>query len=68
MEVSVTTGAAPSCFTATNFDHVMAGRAHDSFFVAMANGSNQVLGPDNVFVITTLKQTGPDFYVIASCP
>jgi len=68
MEVSATTDAAPICFTATNFDHVMAGRAYDSFFVAVANGSNQVLGLDNVFLITTLKQTGPNFYVIASCP
>jgi hypothetical protein len=44
------------------------GRAHDNFFIAAANGSNQVLGLDNVFIITTLKQTAPDFYVIASCP
>ena len=66
-ELSVTTEAAPACFTATNFDHVMAGRAHDDFFVAVANGSNQVLGLDNVFVITTLKQTGSNFFVIGSC-
>jgi hypothetical protein len=34
----------------------------------VANGSNQVLSLDNVFIITTLKQTGPNFYVIAWCP
>jgi len=67
-EISAKTETAPTCFTATNFDHVMAGRAHDTFFVAVANGSNQVMGLDNLFVVTTLKQTGTDFYVIASCP
>jgi len=67
-EVSATTQTAPACFTATNFDHVLAGRAHDTFFVAAANGSNEIMGLDNVFIVTTLKQTGPDFYVIASCP
>ena len=67
-EISAQTQAAPACFTATNFDHVIAGRAHDTFFVAAANGSNEIMGLDNVFIVTTLKQTGPDFYVIASCP
>jgi hypothetical protein len=67
-EISATTQTAPTCFTATNFDHIMTGRAHDTFSVAVANGSNQVMGLDNVFVVTTLKQTGPDFYVIGSCP
>jgi chitodextrinase len=66
-EISAQTNAAPACFTATNFDHVMAGRAHDTFFLAVANGSNQLMGLDNVFIVTTLKQTGPDFYVVASC-
>ena len=44
---------------ATNYDHVIAGRAHDRIFIALANGSNHVLGLDNVFIVTTLKQTGP---------
>jgi len=68
MEVSATTAAAAACFTATNFDHVTAGRAHDDAFFAVANGSNQVMGLDNVFIITTLKETGPSFYVIGDCP
>jgi chitodextrinase len=67
VEVTATTQPAPTCFTATNFDHVRAGRAHDNFSIALANGSNQVMGLDNVFVVTTLKQTGPNFYVIDSC-
>jgi chitodextrinase len=66
-EVTTTTDAAPACFTATNFDHVMAGRAYDTFFIAVANGSNEMLGLDNVFIITSLKQTGPNYYVIAPC-
>jgi hypothetical protein len=33
-EMSAKTGPAAICFTATNFDHVQAGRAHDQFFVA----------------------------------
>jgi hypothetical protein len=32
---------------------------------AVANDSNQVLGLDNVFIITTLKQVGPNLYVIS---
>jgi len=67
MEVDAKTEAEPACFTATNFDHVVAGRAHDNDFFAEANGSNQLLGLDNVFIVSTLKQTGPNFYVIGSC-
>jgi hypothetical protein len=47
---------------------VTAGRAHDDSFFAVANGSNQVMGLDNVFIVTTLKETGPSFYVIGECP
>ena len=38
------------------------------FGIAYANGSNQNLGLWNVFVTTTLKQTGPNHYVLGSCP
>ncbi len=43
------------------------GRAHDSLGYALANGSNQNMGLDNVFYQTTLKKTGPNYYVIG-CP
>jgi hypothetical protein len=56
------------CFIATNFAHVLAGRAHDRFFMARANGSNQNMGFDSVFTTTSLKRTGPGFYVIGTCP
>jgi poly(3-hydroxybutyrate) depolymerase len=62
-----TTGSAPVCFTASNYTHVSAGRATVSFGIAYAKGSNQNMGLWNVFVVTTLKQTGPNYYVIGSC-
>jgi hypothetical protein len=64
---SVEHAPAPSCFTATNPEHVAAGRARDSFFFARAKGSNDFMGPDIFFSMTTLKQTGPDFYVVGAC-
>ncbi len=64
-----TTGtAAAVCFTASNHAHVSAGRAHVSGGYALANGSNQNMGLWNVFVTTTLKRTGTNYYVIGSCP
>lgn len=61
-------GAAASCTTANNYAHVAAGRARNAFGYALANGSNQNMGWWNIFVTTTLKQTGPNYYVIGSCP
>jgi hypothetical protein len=58
---------AARCFTASNAEHVFAGRAHDWFFLAVANGSNKFMGLNNFYNITTLKQTGPNFYAIGNC-
>jgi len=63
-----TTGSAPVCFTSSNYAHTTAGRAHQSGGYTYANGSNQNMGLWNVFVTTTLKQTGPNYYVIGTCP
>lgn len=63
-----TTGSVASCFTASNYAHVAAGRAHQRFGLAYANGSNQSLGLWNTFVTRTLKQTGPNFFVLGTCP
>jgi poly(3-hydroxybutyrate) depolymerase len=66
-----TTGTAPpppSCTTASNYAHTQAGRAHQSGGYALANGSNQNMGLWNLFVTTTLKMTGPNYYVIGTCP
>jgi len=63
-----TTGSAATCHTASNYAHTTAGRAHQSMGQTYANGSNQAMGLWNVFITTTLKQTGPNFYVIGTCP
>ncbi|MGD9834014.1 MAG: hypothetical protein AB7U92_14805 [Piscinibacter sp.] len=63
-----TTGTAASCFTASNYAHVSAGRATQRLGLAYARGSNQNMGLWNVFVTTTLKQTAPDYFVIGTCP
>ena len=61
-------GFTPICTTSSNYAHVLAGRAHDWFGYALANGSNQNLGFDNIFITWTLKQTGPNYYEIGTCP
>jgi poly(3-hydroxybutyrate) depolymerase len=61
-------GTPATCFTASNYAHTTAGRATVVMGVAYANGSNQNMGLWNTFVTTTLKQTGPNFYVVGTCP
>jgi hypothetical protein len=63
-----TTGSAATCFTASNYAHTTAGRAHASFGTTYANGSNQNMGLWNTYITTTLKKTGTNYYVIGSCP
>ena len=66
-----TTGTAPpaaTCYTASNYTHTTAGRAYTSGGYTYANGSNQNMGLWNVFVTTTLKMTGTNYYVIGTCP
>ncbi|MDZ5446445.1 PHB depolymerase family esterase [Micromonospora sp. 4G57] len=60
--VSPTT--APVCVTASNYAHVTAGRAYQSGGYAYALGSNQNMGLYNTFYTSTLKQTGPNYWVI----
>jgi mannan endo-1,4-beta-mannosidase len=64
---TTTTAAAASCFTASNYAHITAGRAYYYFGYALANGSNQNMGFANAYVITTLKKTGANYYVIGTC-
>jgi hypothetical protein len=63
-----TTGTAATCYTDNNYNHTVAGRAHQSGGYAYANGSNQNMGLWNTFVVTTLKMTGTNYYVIGTCP
>ncbi|MEC5215314.1 poly(3-hydroxybutyrate) depolymerase [Actimicrobium sp. GrIS 1.19] len=68
--VNATTKSAFTCTStsASNYAHVQAGRAHDSGGYALANGSNQNMGLDNLFYTATLSQTSAGYYVIGSCP
>ncbi|NPT57373.1 extracellular catalytic domain type 2 short-chain-length polyhydroxyalkanoate depolymerase [Paraburkholderia elongata] len=69
-KVTTTTSAAVACYYSSNFVHVQAGRAHDSRGYARANGSNENIGLDNVFFNTTLRKTGPNYYIVdhLTCP
>ncbi|MFG2915441.1 PHB depolymerase family esterase [Kitasatospora sp. NPDC048298] len=58
-------GGTPQCFTASNYDQVLAGRATQSGGLTYALGSGQSMGLWNTFVTHTLKQTGPGYYVLA---
>jgi poly(3-hydroxybutyrate) depolymerase len=60
-------GGTATCYTASNYAHTTAGRATQSGGYTYANGSNQNMGLWNTFVTTTLKQTGPNYYVIGTC-
>lgn len=57
------------CGSATNSDHVTAGRAYTWFFwLYFAKGSNDYLGMSGL-AQTTLKETSPGFYEgVVSCP
>lgn len=55
---------APECVTANNYAHTQQGRAHQSFGYTYADGSHQYMGLWNVYTITTLRKTGPDYWVI----
>ncbi|WP_030060709.1 MULTISPECIES: alpha/beta hydrolase family esterase [Streptomyces] len=62
---ATTPGGAAQCFTASNYDQVLAGRATQSGGLTYALGSGQNMGLWNTFVTHTLQQTGPGFYVLA---
>ncbi|MYN11141.1 extracellular catalytic domain type 2 short-chain-length polyhydroxyalkanoate depolymerase [Pseudoduganella aquatica] len=69
--VSATTSASGyvcSATTASNYAHVTAGRAVSSGGYALAKGSNQNMGLNNIFFTNTLAQTAPGFYIIGTCP
>jgi len=53
------------CFTASNYAQVAAGRAHQTAGQTYANGSNQAMGLWNTFTTHTLRQTNPNYYVLA---
>jgi poly(3-hydroxybutyrate) depolymerase len=57
-----------ACFTASNPDHVRAGRAYERFFFAYAQGSGQSMGLNSLFIRTTLRRTAPGHFVVGTCP
>jgi len=62
-----TAGTAATCYYASNYAHTVAGRAYYSGGYTYANGSNQYMGLWNIYTYRTLKQTGPNYYVIGTC-
>ncbi|NHZ33115.1 extracellular catalytic domain type 1 short-chain-length polyhydroxyalkanoate depolymerase [Massilia rubra] len=68
VRASTSSGFSCSTVTASNFAHVQAGRAHDSGGFALANGSNQNMGLNNLFYTQTLAQTSAAHYVVGNCP
>ncbi len=66
--VVVFTEAQQTCVTATNSDHISAGRANLMYNILVyANGSNDYLGLDSS--TTTLSETSPDYWEkVTSCP
>lgn len=61
-----TGGTAPAqCFTASNYAHVTAGRAHTTGGYVYANGSGQNMGLYNVFVTHTLRESPAGYFVLA---
>ena len=65
---STSGGETPTCTTASNYAHTLAGRAYALYGFTYANGSGQGMGWWNIFTTTTLKKTGPNYYVIGTCP
>lgn len=63
-----TGGGTAACTTSSNYAHTIAGRAYAMYGITYALGSNQNMGLWNIYTTTTLKQTGPSYYVIGTCP
>jgi poly(hydroxyalkanoate) depolymerase family esterase len=64
---SPTGGSTPlACVTATNYQQTVDGNAYESLGDALAEGSNQNMGLDNVAITTSLEETSPGYWVIVS--
>jgi chitodextrinase len=63
-EVKVTTLIEKVCYTASNYNHVLAGRAYQVLGIVYANGSGANMGLYNIFVTTTLCMTKENHYVL----
>lgn len=65
---STTDGFVCTATSASNYQHVQAGRAVASGGYALAKGSGQNMGLNNTFYTTVLAQTSAGYYVIGNCP
>jgi len=65
---TTTTTLPVTCYSSSNYAHVSAGRAYHNLGYVYAKGSGQNMGLYNLYASTTLKQTGPAYYVIGTCP
>ncbi|QYJ78313.1 extracellular catalytic domain type 1 short-chain-length polyhydroxyalkanoate depolymerase [Shewanella acanthi] len=54
--------------TASNYAHVVAGRATATGGYAYAKGSGQLMGLYNTFYSSTLANTAANYYVVGNCP
>jgi serine protease len=64
---TTTTTLATACYTATNPAHVAAGRAYSVYGYDYAVGSNQYIGLNSSFYVTSLMKIGNAYYLVASC-
>ncbi len=66
----VTTASSFECktYTASNYDQVKSGRAYEKYGLCYAVGSNDSMGLYNIFIITTLSETSPDYFSVGQCP
>jgi len=54
--------------TASNYAHTAASRAHVTFGLTYANGSNEYMGLWNIFSTTTLAETAEGYFEKGNCP
>jgi poly(3-hydroxybutyrate) depolymerase len=62
-----TTGTPALCFTDNNYALTLDGRAYAFYGYTYADGSNDWMGLWNIYVNSTLKQTSPGTYIVATC-
>ncbi len=55
-------------FYASNYAHVQAGRANNSWGTVRAVGSNDYMGYYNVYTYRRLAETSPGYFEVGNCP
>lgn len=58
----------PAPVTASNYSHVLAGRAYQKLGYVYAKGSNQLMGFYNIFYWSKLAEAKPGYFIIGNCP